>query len=434
MRKNGGYIIMKKNKVLFSALCISAALVVIAAGFCGCKSAAMPNKDVGAAQGGAGEKPVVATRISADENEEVYEVRFTDGKAFTFSVPRGKTGNDGAKGDVGEKGDAGESAYEQYVRLYDYKGDEKQWLEDLASGKLNDKKQYYTVAFESDYGNQIASQKVLAGQKAYAPKLPERENYTFEGWYSGEEKWSFCGFPVTENVVLTAKWSENYTKGLLFERVENGWAIAGAGSASEQKLVIPSEIDGLPVVEIKSGAFRNCSFFSYLCLPAGLKTVETGAFAGCSSLKEIAFPAGLTAVCDGAFENCSSLISVNLPTGTESVGDKAFSGCVSLEDIALPGVKSIGKNAFFGCVSLRNLVLSERLQNISDGAFFGCVKLEKATLPSEITKIGTKAFSGCSALSEIIFSGSMQQWEKVEKADGWTDANIIVKTNEEQNE
>ena len=88
---------MKKNKVLFSALCISAALVVIVAGFCGCKSAAMPNKDVGAAQGGAGEKPVVATRISADENEEVYEVRFTDGKAFTFSVPRGKTGNDGAK-------------------------------------------------------------------------------------------------------------------------------------------------------------------------------------------------------------------------------------------------------------------------------------------------------------------------------------------------
>ena len=116
------------------------------------------------------------------------------------------------------------------------------------------------------------------------------------------------------------------------------------------------------------------------------------------------------------------------------MGDKAFSGCVSLEDIALPGVKSIGKNAFFGCVSLRNLVLSERLQNISDGAFFGCVKLEKATLPSGITKIGTKAFSGCSALSEIIFSGSMQQWETVEKADGWTDANIIVKTYQEQNE
>ena len=425
---------MKKNKILLSALCFSAALVVIAAGLCGCKNATLPNKDVEASQGGAGEKPAEAILISSDEYGEVYEVSFADGKKFTFSVPRGKTGTGGEKGDRGEKGDSGESAYEQYVRLYGYNGDEKQWLEDLASGKLNDKKQYYTVAFDAGYGDEIASQKVLAGQKAYAPKLPERENYTFEGWYFGDEKWSFCGFTVTENVVLTAKWRENYTKGLLFERVENGWSVAGAGSASDEKLVIPSEIDGLPVVEIKSGAFRNCSFFSSLCLPAGLKTVESGAFAGCSSLKEITFPAGLTAVCDGAFENCSSLISVNLPSGAESIGDTAFSGCVSLEEIALPGVKTIGKNAFFGCVSLQTLVLSERLQTVSDCAFFGCVKLEKVTLPSGVTYIGTKAFSGCSALKEITFSGSLQQWEAVEKADGWADVNVTVKTNENQSE
>lgn len=425
---------MRKNKILLSALFFSATLVVIAAGFCGCKNATLPNKDVEAPQGGAGEQPAEAIRISSDEYGEVYEVRFSDGKQFTFSVPRGKSGVDGEKGDRGDKGDSGESAYEQYVRLYGYNGDEKQWLEDLASGKLNDKKQYYTVAFNAGYGDEIASQKVLAGQKAYAPKLQERENYTFEGWYFGDEKWSFCGFTVTENVVLTAKWRENHTKGLLFERVENGWAVVGAGSASDEKLVIPSEIDGLPVVEIKSGAFRNCSFFSSLCLPAKLKTVEAGVFAGCASLKEITFPAGLAAVCDGAFENCSSLVSVNLPSGTESIGDKAFSGCVSLEEISLSGVANIGKNAFFGCVSLQKLDLSQRLQTISDGAFFGCVKLEKVALPSGVTSIGVKAFSGCSALSEITFSGNARQWEAVEKADGWADANVTVKTNEEQTE
>ena len=65
----------------------------------------------------------------------------------------------------------------------------------------------FTVTFDVNGENEIiAAQSVKRGEKAIEPADPTREGYTFLGWYVGDEKWSFVGDTVTNDMTLTAKW------------------------------------------------------------------------------------------------------------------------------------------------------------------------------------------------------------------------------------
>ncbi len=65
-----------------------------------------------------------------------------------------------------------------------------------------------TVTFDSDGGTSVPSQTVKKGEKATAPENPTKEGFVFDGWYYGEEKWSFVGYVVTEDMTVRAKWIE----------------------------------------------------------------------------------------------------------------------------------------------------------------------------------------------------------------------------------
>ena len=66
-----------------------------------------------------------------------------------------------------------------------------------------------TVEFDSNGGSAVESQKVELNKKVKEPSTPTREGYTFEGWYLGNDKWSFIGYVVTEDMKLVAKWTPN---------------------------------------------------------------------------------------------------------------------------------------------------------------------------------------------------------------------------------
>ena len=65
----------------------------------------------------------------------------------------------------------------------------------------------FTVAFNSDGGSPVASQSILDGQKATMPANPQKNGYTFAGWYNGNTKYDFNS-AVTSNLTLTAKWNK----------------------------------------------------------------------------------------------------------------------------------------------------------------------------------------------------------------------------------
>jgi uncharacterized repeat protein (TIGR02543 family) len=112
---------------------------------------------------------------------------------------------------IGSKGEDGKSAYQTYIENNQlYTKTESEWLEDLVNGRLATiEETKYTVTFNSDGGTLIDSQKVIKGEKATEPTIPIKEGYTFVGWFMGEEKWSFIGYSVTEDITLVAKWIED---------------------------------------------------------------------------------------------------------------------------------------------------------------------------------------------------------------------------------
>ncbi len=67
----------------------------------------------------------------------------------------------------------------------------------------------YTVTFDVNGGNEtIASQTVESGKLATKPVDPTKEGHTFAGWLLNGEEYDF-NTVVTENITLTASWTEN---------------------------------------------------------------------------------------------------------------------------------------------------------------------------------------------------------------------------------
>ena len=67
----------------------------------------------------------------------------------------------------------------------------------------------YEVTFKDEDGTILSNaQKVEYGNKATEPETPNKDGYTFQGWYNGDAKYTFAE-EVKGNVELTAKWEKN---------------------------------------------------------------------------------------------------------------------------------------------------------------------------------------------------------------------------------
>lgn len=85
-----------------------------------------------------------------------------------------------------------------------------------------------------------------------------------------------------------------------------------------------------------------------------------------------------------------------------------------LKSISLPStLTKIGNNAFQD-TNLISIVLPEGMEEIGTESFYYCSYLESIILPSTLKKIGSRAFY-LSSLSDIRFSGTIEQWNSVEK-------------------
>lgn len=104
----------------------------------------------------------------------------------------------------------------------------------------------------------------------------------------------------------------------------------------------------------------------------GIHYICTGAFEG-TWVKSVIISEDVVELCSGAFRNCSDLKSVTLGANVKTVGDYAFFGCTRLESIALnDGLQSIGYNAFWNCQSLESITLPESVTFIDEFAFDNC--------------------------------------------------------------
>jgi len=193
----------------------------------------------------------------------------------------------------------------------------------------------------------------------------------------------------------------------LFVLGDDGYILVGTKSTSlSGVIVVPSEYNGKPVVEIGRSVFEDCKSITSVVLPDSIMEVGEGAFSYCTSLASInvtgenqyltvvdgvLYDKAMTKVLSGI----GTITSVKIPNGVRIIEDKAFYGCKSLAAVSIPeGVTSIGNYAF-EATAIRSVVLPSGLTSIGSRAFAYCTKLETIKIPDSVTSIGSEAFTHC---------------------------------------
>lgn len=189
-----------------------------------------------------------------------------------------------------------------------------------------------------------------------------------------------------------------------FTYVNHGDSIEITGfNNSVSDVVIPSEIEGLPVTAISVGAF-------YL-----------------STITSIEVPDSVTSIGEMAFLGCTSLKSVKLSTGVAKIDKNAFGSCSALQEIQVakdnPNFSSL--NGVLYSKKQDTLVIypaakTDAAYTIPSGvtsvamyAFSENPYLETLTIPNSLIKVGDSAFYNCKNLRAVSYNGTEEEWNQI---------------------
>lgn len=239
----------------------------------------------------------------------------------------------------------------------------------------------------------------------------------------------------TDNVCKTCSYRCVSSEGLAFTPVSGedgavlGYAVS-LGTAKAAHIIVAPYHEGLPVVAVAEEGFRDCITLTWFTCYAPLARIGANAFRGCSGLRTIGLPDSVKEVGEMAFYGCGNMTSLSLGSGVKSIGKNAFYELSSLESITVSEQNSVysGKGNCLvekatGTLLLGSAqsVIPDDVKKIGDNAFLNNEAVREIALPKGVTRIGAAAFNGCKGLTSLTFLGTQEEWERVEKGDGWCD-------------
>ncbi len=164
--------------------------------------------------------------------------------------------------------------------------------------------------------------------------------------------------------------------------------ITGYIGTEMRQLVIPAEIDGMPVTAIADTAF------------------------------------------DGLDRNGNRLAGeIVLPDTITRIGERAFNECYYISGtLQLPdSVRTIGAHAFCNCTGLSGtLTLPAQLQSIDSYAFFSTCFTGELIIPDSVVSIGNLAFAECFTLEAVRLSAAMTRLEPYVFNNGWALKRVVI--------
>jgi len=202
------------------------------------------------------------------------------------------------------------------------------------------------------------------------------------------------------------------------------------------------------VVEIGMSAFSDCYGLTSISLPSVVE-IDMYAFSDCYSLTSISLPS-VVEIGMSAFSDCYGLTTIILPKSLTKIGFCVFARCSNIAEVIIDkenpvyysennciieketkilvlgcdsgiipnDIKIIGGSAFSHCTGLTNVEIPNSVTCIMNMAFFGCRELKNVKIPKSVTKIGSYVFYD-RVLINIIFEGTISEWEAVEKGEEW---------------
>ena len=188
-----------------------------------------------------------------------------------------------------------------------------------------------------------------------------------------------------------------------------------------RSVVVPDSVD-----QIGEYAFRYNGMES-LGLPDTISRIPDHLCNGCKNLKTINWPNKLTSIGEWSFAS-SGLETVTIPRTVQEIGEYAFYYCEDLQSITLSeGISEIKKGTFEYCGNLKSFIVPNTVKKIEQNAFSSCSSLTRIDIPESVTNILPNAFLRCGNLRDVYFSGSKEDWKKIQIDGGnetLTNANI----------
>lgn len=219
----------------------------------------------------------------------------------------------------------------------------------------------------------------------------------------------------------TEKISALRNEEFIFEIENDEVAITGLNMSSPSVIEIPSEIDGLPVTEIRklfgiedeviipdtvtkigAGAFASSYYLSRIVVPESVTEIGEQAFKGCPKLEYCEIRGGISEISGSMFMDCPKLETLIYPESITQIGGMAFSGCSSLTQVYIPTcMTKIYSYTFKDCSSLTEIDIPDNTTYIGEGAFDGCSSVRSLEVPDTVDSLSDRTFNGCSSLEYL---------------------------------
>ena len=224
------------------------------------------------------------------------------------------------------------------------------------------------------------------------------------------------------------------------EQLITGMSVIACQENAE-KVIIPDEIMGLPVVSIGDKVFANNTNLTEIALPSNLVAVGEQAFCRCENLTALSLPASVKLIGSQAFSFCPGLTEIRITADMElslyaledAVGLKSvymedgvvsnnisLSGLTALTTVHLPQGEIRLGNPEYGLSRIRILLgTSVTFIEVPEGIIylgdfvFEESSLESIVLPSTLTILGEDIFGipyfGVAPIKEVFFRGTEAQ-------------------------
>ncbi|MDE6672265.1 MAG: leucine-rich repeat protein [Ruminococcus sp.] len=205
---------------------------------------------------------------------------------------------------------------------------------------------------------------------------------------------------ITAGAVDEADYTEGTYEQLMYRNYGDYIEISGCDETAET-VVIPAEIDSVPVKVIGDEAFSHCFDLISVEIPDSIKNIGNMAFYYCISITSIEIPYGVISIGDDVFLWCDSLITIEIPTSVTNIGDNAFNGTLWFEEKRKENPLVIVNNIIIdGHYCFGDVIVPDGVTQIL-GRAFNLSKLTSIKLPDSITSIKYNAFIECYSLTEI---------------------------------
>ena len=326
----------------------------------------------------------------------------------------------------------------------------------------------YTITFYID-GSASDAIQTSGNETLTLPSAPNKDNYTFEGWFFDNGTWkkeltetTYADKPLTTDVSVFAYYKKteatdpeppqkytvhfdtdggkavnDMTVSTIAESpvtTKKGYTFVGwyTESALTNKVTFPYEVtkaqtlyakweqngpeeivfsvDGNGVLTGVSGLTANNTVVVIPSEVGGVtvREIGMGVFKDNRNIVSLTIPDSVTTLQNRICSGCTALREVWLPSGLTVIPDETFDGCSSLSTGHFPNtLRQIRSDAFCG-TGLTEFIAPDSLTAIWGCAFKDCAELTYVDLKN-VSSVSGGAFQNCTALRSVRLSDELTE-------------------------